>query len=513
MFRFLRPPLLVLLTACAALLAASCTDPITEAPHRYTQRLELEQAPLKSPYSTSSLYVEAQRRRVARFTPLIDQERDWCAEQFDDPDAVPALDPFEGILERAQPPTEEELTWMTAVAQATADSRGLALGKMPPVYLISRDEFRAMLCPLLLNPDREGPDPLWHLDRLLRNIDPSWTPAVLGYLGGMNSEAWYLPVSHGRGGYVLLVNDRPLPRRYVGIFAHEIVHALQDAHFGLTDLDSEDIGGSDALEAFAWVYEGDATFSTPDREELQELEALTGIDWGDSPKFERPLVAFSDVFPSRFELGLDAYRFGRETIEAVYAREGYDGVNRLLSDPPPSTTQMLHPEALAADLQPIRRSAICALTPTVLENLPCDAYPRSDRLGEAFLRTFLAETTGQIGPAVDAANGWRGDLIRVVEGESEREGDLVLWQLVFANQAEHDEAASELRNWLIARSGARTRAAVNAPVVAWDGPTSAIRIVDHAQMLWLIVSDHPSFADRVALSALEITAKPSWWDD
>ena len=513
MFRFPSPPLLMLLTVCAALLAAACADPIVEAPHRYAQRLELERSPLQSPYSTSSLYAEAQQRRVARFTPLIQRERDWCAEQFDDPDAVPELDPYEGILEWTEPATEEELVWMTAVAQATADARGLALEVMPPIYFLPPAVRRVALCPLLLNPDSLTTGPFWHLDRLLGNVDPSWTPAVLEYLGLMLTAGWYVPVEDGRGGYVALIHDRPLSRRFLGVLAHEIVHALQDAHFGLADLDPEDIGSSDAAAAFSWVYEGDASFSPSNREELQELEALAEVEWASGSRFEPPSVALFDVFPSRFELGIDAYRLGRETIEAVYAQEGYAGVNRLLSDPPPSTTQMLHPEALAADLQPIGRSAICALTPAVLEDLPCNAYPQSDRLGEAFLRTFLAETTGQIGPAVDAANGWRGDLIRVVERESEDEGDLVLWQLVFANQVEHNEAASEFRNWLIARSGARAHAAVDAPVIAWDGPTSAIRLINHAQMLWLVVSDHPSFADRVALSALEITAKRSWWDD
>ena len=382
---------------------------------------------------------------------------------------------------------------------------------MPPVYLISQDAFRAMLCPLLLNPDSEAPAPLWHLDRLLRNIDSSWTPTVLGYLGQMQAAALYLPVVYGHGGYVLLVNDRPLPRRYVDIFAHEIVHALQDAHFGLTDLDPEDGGSTDALEAFAWVYEGDASFSPSNREELQEIEELANVEWGITPGLQPPPVTLFDAFPSRHDLGREAYLLGLAVIEAVYADEGYAGVNRLLSNPPPSTTQMLHPDALTANLQPIGRDAICALTPAVLEDLPCDAYPQSDRLGEAFLRTFFAETTGQIGPAAEAANGWRGDLIRVIE--SETEGDLVLWQIVFANQAEHDEAAAEMRNWLIARSDGWARAAVGVPVIAWNGDPAAIRVLDHARTLWLIVAETPAFADRVALSVLEITATPPWWEE
>lgn len=499
-----------LLSVLAALLAAACADSIAKAPQRYTQRLELERSPLESPYSTSTLSAESQRRRVVRVTPLIEQERDWCAEQFDDPDAARVVNPYDGVLERAQPATEEELAWMTAVAQATAERRGLTLDEMPPIYLISQDAFRTMLCPLLLNPDSQEPNPLWYLDRLLQNIDPSWTPTVLGYLAQMQAAAWYLPVVYDHGGYVLLVNDRPLPRRYVDIFAHEIIHALQDAHFGLTNLDPEDTVSSDAAEAFVWVYEGDASFSPSNREELEALEALAGVEWGNAQKFEPPPVTLFDAFPSRVDLGREAYRLGRAMVEQVYEQEGYAGVNQLLSNPPPSTTQMIHAAALASDLQPTERATICALTPAALDEAPCDGS-NSDRLGEAFLRAFLAETTEDRRAAIEAADGWRGDLIRVVE--SETEGDLVLWQLVFANQAEHEEAVTEMRNWLIARSGGWARAAVDAPVFAWNGGSVAIRVLDHARTLWLIVADDPAFADRVALSALEIAATPSWWDD
>ena len=108
--------LLTLLSVCAALLAVACADPITEAPQRHTQRLELERAPLDSPYSTTPLLVEFQRHRVARVTPLIEQERDWCAEQFDDPDAARVVNPYDDVLELAQPATEEELVWMTALS-------------------------------------------------------------------------------------------------------------------------------------------------------------------------------------------------------------------------------------------------------------------------------------------------------------------------------------------------------------------------------------------------------------
>ena len=481
MLRFATPLLLMLLTVCAALLAAACTDPITEAPPRYAQRLELERAPLPSPYAQTPTAAADQLRRVSVFRSRVVFERNWCVEQLGDPEDVAEFDPYQTILNWAEPATEEELVWMAAVAQASAAKRGLTLEARPPVFVISPTSLRIALCPLLLHPDRGEPDPLWHLDRLLGNIDPSWTASVLTRLRWIAASAWYTPAKENEAGeredgYIVLRALRPLSARYLGtVFSHEIVHALQDAHFGLANSEREDLGSSDAATAFRWAVEGDAFFSALGPSELYAIDEFAAAGLGVSRRGTPPPARFDQLFPSRALLMFDVYRLGRAAIGAVHADEGYEGVNRLLSARPPSTTQMIHAEALALDLQPTAQEEICALTPAVLGEPPCDG-PNSDRLGEAFLRTFLAETTEDRLGAVAAAAGWRGDLIRVVEGPTE--GILALWQLVFANQVEHAEAASELRNWLIARSGARARAAVNAPVIAWDGPTSAIRIVD-----------------------------------
>ena len=505
--RLRRSPILLIAVALLAVTALACADPIKQAPQQYA-RLELERAPLESLYSTTPGAAEAQRRRVARAAPRIEQEREWYAGQFGDPDAVAEFDSNEGMLAWAEPATEEALVWMEDVAQKTAARRGLALETMPPIYIISRESFRTALCSLLLHPDSAEADPLWRFDRLLGNIDASWTPSVMRRLAWSHVAAWYVPVDQGRGGHMVLVNGTPPPRRYLPIFSHEIVHALQDAHFGLNNNTPEDLGSTDAADALAWVYEGDASFSTVAWKELQEITEVPGFEWSHMSYAPLPISLY-EALPLRAELRFRTYRLGSAAVAAMHAEQGYDGVNRLFMQRPSSTTQMLHPEALASDWQPIGREAICALTPALLGDLPCEGYPQSDRLGEAFLRTFIAESTEQLEPAIKAAAGWRGDLIRFADGES----DLVLWQIVFANETEHNEAAAELRNWLIARSGGWARAAVGAPVIAWDGPAGAIRILDHARMLWLILSNNPSFTDQVTRSALQITARPDWWDE
>lgn len=507
---------LTLLSILAALLAAACADSIAEAPQRYTQRLELERAPLESPYEQMPTATADQLQRVQSFRGRVVFERNWCIEQLGEPEDVAEFDPRRTILEWVEPATEEELVWMSAAAQATAVKRGLTLEAMPPVFTISTTSLRAALCPLLLHPHSEEPDPLWHLDRLLGNIDPSWTMSVLTRLRWIGALAWYISVEQSEagereGGYIVFQQRSPLSPQLLGtVFSHEIVHALQDAHFGLANAEREYLGSSDAVTAFRWAVEGDASFSMLSPPELYAIDEIAAAEFIGSRTSTPPPARFDQAFPSRALLGFDAYRLGGAAMEAVHADQGYEGVNRLLSTRPPSTTQMIHAEALASDLRPTARAAICALTPAALDEAPCDG-PNSDRLGEAFLRAFLAETTEDRRAAEAAANGWRGDLIRVIE--SETEGDLVLWQLVFANQAEHDEAVTEMRNWLIARSNGWARAAAGVPVIAWNGGPAAIRVLDHARTLWLIVADDPVVADRVALSALEIAATLSWWED
>ena len=499
---------IALLLILGALVATACTDPIAEAPERYTQRLELERAPQESPYSNRPNSAEAHRPRVALAAARIEREREWCAEQFDDPDAVPEFDSDTATLEWAEPAPEEALVWMREVAQKTAARRGLALEAMPSVYIISHESFRIAMCPLLLGPEHTEAGPLWHLDRLLGNIDPSWNASVMERLRIGGATAWYAPANEDRGGRIVLVNGYLPPRQYLDVFSHEIIHALQDAHFGLPDNAAEALGSSDALTAFMWVVEGDATFSMLPSTEFQEIVEVSGFEQS-GVLDAGPQISLFEVLPLRGEMIFDAYRRGREVIAELHEAAGYDGVNRLFVERPASMSQVLRSETLTSGLQPIEREEICALTPALLGDLPCEGYPQSDRLGEAFLRTFIAEATGQMEVAGEAAAGWRGDLMRFVEGEAE----LVLWQIAFANPAEHSEAAAELRNWLIAHSGGRARAAIGAPVIAWDGPTAAIRVVDYARVVWLVVSDDPSFADRVVFSILDIDAAPGWWAD
>lgn len=501
----LRTALLLIL---AALVAAACTDPITEAPERYRQRLELERAPLEWQYSTRPNSAEAQRTRVALAAVRVEREREWCAEQFDDPAAVPEFDSDAATAEWAEPAPEEALVWMREVAQKTAARRGLALEAMLSVYIITRESFRVALCPLLLGPEHTEANPLWHLDRLLGNIDPSWNASVMERLRRSNVAGWYAPANEDRGGQIVMVNGYLQPRQLLAIFSHEIVHALQDAHFGLPDNAAEALGSSDALDAFTWVVEGDATFSTLPSTELQKIVEVSGFEQGDVSDVS-PQVSLFEVLPSRGEMIFDAYRRGRAVIADLHEAAGYDGVNRLFTERPMSMSQVLHPEMLVNGFQPIEREEFCALTPALLGELPCEGYPQGDRLGEAFLRTFIAESTGQVAAAREAAEGWRGDLMRFVEGET----DLVLWQIAFANHAEHGEAAAELRNWLIAHSGGRARAAIGAPITVWDGPAAAIRVVDYARVVWVVVSDDPAFADRVVFSVLDLDAAPGWWSD
>ena len=501
--------LLVSVLVAVGCTAAGCADELGQAPAEFTRRLDLEPVPLEYPSDRGAPSGRMTAERQVRIDERFEQEREWCR------DAVGEVEPLGEyeLIEWSEPASADELAWMQVVSRETVKRRGLELLQKPPVYVLEPEAFRRALCALLLAHDEsEAPDPQWHLDLLLGNIAPSWNPSVLEYLRWMQAAGWYYPVEDGEGGQIVLAAERPLPREYVGVFSHELAHGLQDQHFGLAGHEREQIGSSDAASAYSWIYEGDATYSAIEFLTVSLDEAIRAVEWGPLAFGYRPITLY-EVFPERAELTFAAYRAGSALIRVVFEEEGQEAVDRLLAERVESTTQVLHPSALLADLQPLDRAEICALTPALLDGASCEG-PKTDRFGEAMLSTFIAEATGAREQAVAAADGWSGGLARVFELQRD-DGSaalVVLWQIVFRDATEHAEGFAELRNWLVAHSGGQARAAVGGSVVAWDGPAGAVRLLDHARMVWLIAADDAFVADDVALSALEIDAEPDWWD-
>jgi uncharacterized iron-regulated protein len=175
-----------------------------------------------------------------------------------------------------------------------------------------------------------------------------------------------------------------------GVLIHEMVHALQDQHFGLAKLHQPDLD-SDAELAHAALIEGDATFTM--------IEVLRNEQPKAAAMLEVPLDKAKDLRKAFL------YSQGARYVKALKERGGWEGVNNRYRLPPRSTAAILHPEGVGTiDLGPGRS------------------------VGELGLIQMLASQPAVREQAVAAAAGWIGD--RIVEG-----GAVKSWVIAFASDS------------------------------------------------------------------------------
>jgi uncharacterized iron-regulated protein len=184
-----------------------------------------------------------------------------------------------------------------------------------------------------------------------------------------------------------------------GVLVHEMVHALQDQHFGLAKLHATSFG-SDAELALAVLVEGDATFTMIKLLEKEQPAAAKMLDV--------PLEKARNLQNAFL------YAQGARYVRALHQRGGWPSVNARYRFPPQSTAAILQPgePVSAINLGPGETSGAYGL----LARLAGHPATRKD--------------------AVRLAAGWRGD--RVVQGDKAR-----AWALAFATpeQAERARAA------------------------------------------------------------------------
>ncbi len=216
-------------------------------------------------------------------------------------------------------------------------------------------------------------------------------------------------------------------------FAHEFTHALQDQHFDLDALGLDEIGQGDRALARLSLIEGDATAVmqtwqterlTP--EEMQEVFAA-GLDPEALAILRRMPTILRDslTFP---------YTQGFFLVLSLQSAGGWDAVNAAYDDPPASTEQLLHLEKYTAREAPIE------------VDLPDDLAAQmgsgwrvglEDTLGEFQIAVWLREALRRVGPANDAAAGWGGDRVTVLNGPSEA------WAVAMVTEWDSAEDAAE----------------------------------------------------------------------
>ncbi|MFB6126106.1 MAG: Hvo_1808 family surface protein [Halolamina sp.] len=322
--------------------------------------------------------------------------------------------------------------------------RGLEFKSYVPVEVVSREAFA----------DRSDNDPsaarsAWNNQRWEAALlvgESRNTTELFDELYGGTVLGYYSPGEDA----IVVVSDGETPTIDRTTLAHELLHALQDQHFGLAG------GGrtNDAGLAHDGLVEGDASYT----ETLYE-ERCEGGEWSCVP---RPSDGAAGSLPNG-SLGLyvsifTPYAEGPNLVHRVRQRGGWEAVNAMYDDRPTTTEQLVHPDAYPEE---------GAATVTVPDRSASswsrfDLRRSTDRLGEATLfamfwyqRTVPREALREdVDPydaydyAANASDGWAGDRL-VPYRNGNRTG--YVWRLRWENASEAAAFADAYRRTLLLR--------------------------------------------------------------
>jgi hypothetical protein len=405
----------------------------------------------------------------------------------------------------AQEPAE-----LDRIADETAELRELpALDDLDLVFL-SREEAREAITELLLTEwDEADAAAAVRSAAALGLLPPDTDLRQLNIdLLGEQAGGYYDPELD----QMVVIQDAEFGALGTYVFSHETVHALQDAHLGLSDLMDELEAaevGDDQLLATVALYEGDASLASALYIATKPVLALQlgaqalGGGVGETAVFDAapPILSLGLVFP---------YLSGPAFVQALYEDGGWGAVNDAFTDPPTSTEQILHIDKYYDAEEPV------ALT------LPDPAATLGDgweliddnTLGEFQTSLLLANLNPGEGindlmgtfelpeEASAAAAGWDGDRYQFwVNGEA----GAFVWQSIWESETDAAEFFTALQAYDEARfSGSFTGSDEDGLMLETDGPV--VRLVRDGDTVFYVQA--PTLADAEAvIAALSATAQ------
>lgn len=339
--------------------------------------------------------------------------------------AAPGAPPAPSTTAAPATSTETEMSRLISELQVFVEkARGLKFKEPVKVTLLSDKAFRAKLADKTEFDEKEV-DELTRILRALDLIDEGVDiaeeqrkllgGAVLGYYDIKTKD---LVV---RGG-------KPTPA-VRDTLVHELVHALQDQHFGVErDLDKKD---DESSQSFSGLIEGDAvrieqaylkTMSLAEQNQVRD-EQSEGSD------------VFEDVPPVLIQTLTFPYLAGPPFVQTVVRTAGQARLDEAFRTPPTTSEHLLHPDKFLAG-EPAMAVAAPPANGTVIDE---------GVFGEFGFMQQLQDVIEEPDALRRAASGWGGD--RYVAWD-EGKKTCVRVDVVMDTPRDADELRAALRAWV-----------------------------------------------------------------
>jgi hypothetical protein len=241
------------------------------------------------------------------------------------------------------------------------------------------------------------------------------------------------------------------------VAVHELTHALQDQHFDLKKLLDPKQENGDTLLAHSAISEGDAMIVMSDYERSARKQSLLREEASIDALVSQPqhgAVAQEEGLNQPVPESLKAillfpYTSGLRFMH-VALRKGKDGsmLDKVFRNPPTTTREILHPEDYWDLTAP--KSSVPAISELHLDDNQ-DHVVYSDVLGEFLVYVTLCADGAQRQQCAEAAQGWIGDRIAVVDrGGTHR-------KIIWVTRWESERDASEFALAYSAKKGVHTK--------------------------------------------------------
>lgn len=213
---------------------------------------------------------------------------------------------------------------------------------------------------------------------------------------------------------------------------HEMTHAIQDQHFDLLAIQSEEsVYTDDNYLATTSMIEGDAVTSETIwlvRNDLIDAYNDEVAEYDDSALDTTPFfLQEATYFP---------YNQGAEFIIHFWQAGGWDAVNKVWENPPTTTEQILHPEKYEAGEEAI---PVAIADPT--ESMDGWRVLEYNQNGEFGMGLFLRNGGASDADAATASQGWGGDADYIVTNDQDT---AMVWVSTWDTAGDADEYLQQL---------------------------------------------------------------------